>query len=242
MNRRALRRLKWEFAQQPQHMSQPKDEAVILKPKGPHSATVIWLHGLGADGNDFVPVVDELGLPANHGIKFIFPHAGVRPVTINNGYPMRAWYDILTLSRLDKNDEAGIRDSAARITALLDAEMAAGIPSTRLLLAGFSQGCAMALFTGLRYAHPLAGLLALSGYLPMHTTLPAEASDANRRTPILMMHGRQDPVVPHALGNASRELLQGLGYALDWREYNMQHQVCGEQIADIAVWLKARLA
>lgn len=216
-------------------------DAVILPAPGPHTATVIWLHGLGADGNDFVPVVNELGLPAGHGIKFIFPHADVRPVTINNGYPMRAWYDILTLSRLDKNDEAGIRASAARITALLDAERAAGIPASRLVLAGFSQGCAMTLFTGLRYHEPLAGLLALSGYLPMHTELPIEAASANRKTPILMMHGKQDAVVPYLLGNASRELLAEMGYPLQWREYNMAHQVCAEQIDDIAAWLKALL-
>lgn len=217
-------------------------DAVVLKPRGAHDATVIWLHGLGADGNDFVPIVGELGLPAGHGVKFVFPNAPVRKVTINNGYPMRAWYDILTLSRLDLQDEVGIRDSQARIGALLDAEVAAGIVPGRLILAGFSQGCAMALHTGLRYGQKLGGILALSGYLPMHTALAQEASPANKATPILMMHGSHDPVVPHALGAASREILEAQGYPVEWREYPMAHQVCEEQIADIASWLKARLA
>ena len=217
------------------------EDAVILPPPGPHTATVIWLHGLGADGNDFVPIVGELGLAAGHGVKFIFPHAKVRPVTINNGYAMRAWYDITNLSRLDQQDEAGIAESSARIHALLDAERASGIASERLLLAGFSQGCAMTLYAGLRYPHPLAGLLALSGYLPLHTRLPAEAHAANKATPILMMHGSHDAVVPMALGSASREMLEELGYAVEWRQYPMAHQVCGEQIADVGSWLRTRI-
>ena len=217
------------------------DDAVILNPPGPHTATVIWLHGLGADGNDFVPIVPELGLPAGHGIKFVFPHAAVRPVTINNGYAMRAWYDILSLTRMEQQDEAGTKDSSARITALLDAEVAAGIAASKLVLAGFSQGCAMALYTGLRYPQTLAGVVALSGYLPLHTRLPAEGHAANRSTPILMAHGSADPVVPMALGESSKDILQGLGYSVDWQTYPMQHQVCLEEITHIGSFLRRQL-
>lgn len=217
-------------------------DAVILPPKGRHTATVIWLHGLGADGNDFVPIVPELGLPQGHGIQFVFPHASIRPVTLNNGYPMRAWYDIVGLSRTGPQDTPGIRDSAQRISGLLDTEIAAGIPSTRLVLAGFSQGCAMALHTGLRFHSSLAGIVGLSGYLPVESTLAAEASAANRATPILLAHGTADPVVPFALGKGSRDVLLSEGYAIDWREYPMQHQVCLEEIEHIGAFLRERLA
>jgi len=216
-------------------------DAVTLQPQGKHTATVIWLHGLGADGNDFVPIVPELGLPQGHGIQFVFPHASIRPVTLNNGYPMRAWYDIVGLSRTGPQDTPGIRDSAQRISALLDAEIAAGIASTRLVLAGFSQGCAMALHTGLRFHRPLAGIVGLSGYLPVESTLAAEACAANRATPILLAHGTMDPVVPYALGKGSRDVLLGEGYAIDWREYPMQHQVCLEEIEHIGAFLREKL-
>lgn len=218
------------------------DDAVILPAPGPHTATVIWLHGLGADGNDFVPIVPELGLPKDHGIKFVFPHAPVRPVTINAGMSMRAWYDILSLTRMEQQDLAGTAASAARIAGLLDAERAAGIASERLILAGFSQGCAMTLHTGLRYPHRLGGLLALSGYLPLHHTLAAEAAPANKTVPILMCHGQYDPVLPLVLGKSSAEILSAAGYAVDWREYPMQHQVCLEEIEDIGRFLRARLS
>jgi phospholipase/carboxylesterase len=218
------------------------DDAVILPAPGTHTATVVWLHGLGADGNDFVPIVPELGLPKNHGIKFVFPHAPVRPVTINGGMPCRAWYDILSLSRMDRQDVVGTKASADRIAGLLDAERAAGIPGERLILAGFSQGCAMTLHTGLRYPHRLGGLLALSGYLPLHDRLPAEASAANKDVPILMCHGQYDPVLPLVLGKSSAEILGAAGYPVDWREYPMQHQVCMEEIADIGSFLRQRLA
>jgi len=213
-------------------------DAVTLPPQGSHTATVVWLHGLGADGNDFVPIVPELGLPRGHGIKFVFPHASIRPVTLNNGYPMRAWYDIVGLSRTGPQDTPGIRDSAQRINALLDAEIAAGVPSTRLVLAGFSQGCAMAVHTGLRFHSPLAGIVGLSGYLPVESTLAAEASAANRLTPLLLAHGSMDPVVPYALGKGSRDVLLDAGYAIDWREYPMQHQVCLEEIEHIGAFLR----
>ncbi len=221
-------------------MSQSAD-AVILPPKGRHTATVVWLHGLGADGNDFAPIVPELGLLADHGIKFIFPHAAVRPVTINNGYPMRAWYDITGISRSGPQDTPGIRESAKHIGALLDAEIAAGIASTRLVLAGFSQGCAMALHTGLRFHAPLAGIIGLSGYLPVESTLATEAHAENRKTPILLAHGTLDPVVPYALGSGSRDLLRAQGYAVEWLEYPMQHQVVLEEIERIGAFLRARL-
>jgi phospholipase/carboxylesterase len=218
------------------------EDAVILPAPGKHTATVIWLHGLGADGHDFVPIVPELGLGKEHGIKFVFPHAAIRPVTINNGYPMRAWYDILSLTRMEKQDVAGTQASAARIAGLLDAERAAGIASERLILAGFSQGCAMALYTGLRYPQRLGGLLALSGYLPLHESLATEASPANKDVPILMCHGQYDPVLPLVLGKSSAEILGAAGYRVDWREYPMQHQVCPEEIDDIGHFLRQRLA
>ena len=217
-------------------------DAVILQPDAPQTAAVIWLHGLGADGNDFVPIVPELGLPKAHGVKFVFPHAPVQPVTINNGMPMRAWYDILSLTRMEKQDIAGTQASAARIAGLLDAERAAGIASERLILAGFSQGCAMTLYTGLRYPQRLGGLLALSGYLPLHDRLAAEAAVANQGLPILMCHGQYDPVLPMVLGKSSAEILGAAGYPVDWREYPMQHQVCAEEIDDIGGFLRQRLA
>jgi len=217
-------------------------DAVILPAPGTHTATVVWLHGLGADGNDFVSIVPELGLPKNHGIKFVFPHAPVQPVTINNGMPMRAWYDILSLTRMEKRDVTGTQNSAARIAGLLDAERAAGIASEKLILAGFSQGCAMTLYTGLRYPHRLGGLLALSGYLPLHDRLAAEAAPANKDLPILMCHGQYDPVLPMVLGKSSAEILGAAGYPVDWREYPMQHQVCMEEIEDIGGFLRQQLA
>ena len=217
------------------------EDAITLPAPGPHTATVLWLHGLGADGSDFVPIVPELGLPKNHGVKFIFPHAPVRPVTLNNGYPMRAWYDIIGLSRTGPQDTPGVRDSAKRLAGLLDAEIAAGIPSTKLVIAGFSQGCAMALHTGLRFHHRLGGIVGLSGYLPVETTLKAEAHAENLATPILLVHGTMDPVVPYAMGSGSRDILLGLGYPVEWLEYPMQHQVVLEEIEHIGRFLHRHL-
>ncbi|MDB5987125.1 MAG: carboxylesterase [Nevskia sp.] len=217
---------------------QESESAVILPPPGAHDASVIWLHGLGADGHDFVPIIGELGLAADHGIKFIFPHAPVRPIAINNNLPMRGWYDIPSLTRLDKQDEAGIRDSEAIVHGLIQGEIDAGIAARRIVLAGFSQGGAITLHAGLRYPQRLAGLLPLSTYLPLHDRLAAERSAANADVPILMCHGTYDPVLALTLGSQSRDWLRALGYAVDWREYPMQHQVCLEEIEAISAWLK----
>jgi len=204
------------------------------------AAAVIWMHGLGADGNDFVPVVRELGLPPTPAIRFIFPNAPMQPVTINNGYVMRAWYDVRFGDLEGKSkqaDENGVRASQAAIDRLIDREVGRGIPAARIALAGFSQGGAIALQAGLRHAQQLAGIMALSTYLPLPDSLQAEASPANRATPIFMAHGTQDPVVPYSKGADSRAVLDGLGYQVEWHEYLMPHSVCMEEIADIGAWL-----
>ncbi len=217
-------------------------DCVELEPESPATASVIWLHGLGADGNDFVPIVPELRLPESMAVRFVFPHAPVRPVTLNGGMRMRAWYDILGLDRALREDEAGLRESQAQIEALIRRENARGVPSTRIVLAGFSQGGAITLQTGLRYPERLAGLMVLSSYLPLRDRVTAEASAANRSTPILMAHGEFDYMLPLQLGSSSRDLLQQSGYAVEWRAYPMEHQVCLEEIRDISGWLQARLA
>ena len=224
------------------HRLQESADAVVLAPAAPAVASVIWLHGLGADGHDFVPIVPELKLPAAPAIRFIFPHAPVRPVTLNNGMHMRAWYDIKTLTAEGRADEAGIRESAARLGGYVARERTAGVASTRIVVAGFSQGGAVALHAALRHAEPLGGILALSTYLPLAASLPAERSEANRATPILMCHGLYDPVLPHGLGVMARDALSTLGYAVEWKEYPMQHQVCLPEIQHISRWLQARLA
>lgn len=222
------------------------EDAVVLAPDRTPIASVIWLHGLGADGYDFVPIVEELRLPAATPIRFIFPHAAMRPVTLNNGFVMRAWYDILSLgsaqgasrARDRTEDEAGVRASADAISRFIAAEAAAGVAEERIVLAGFSQGGAMALHTALRYPRRLAGVMALSAYLPLQSQLAGEASAMNRETPLLMCHGLHDGVVPLALGAAGRAELERLGYRVEWRTYPMEHQVSMEEIADISVWLK----
>jgi phospholipase/carboxylesterase len=216
-------------------------EAIVLEPGQPANAAVIWLHGLGADGGDFVPVAHELRLPPAVQVRYTFPHAPVRPITINGGMPMRGWYDIPSLTRFDQQDEAGILASAGSVQALIEREAAAGIPRSRIVLAGFSQGGAIALHAGLRQSEALAGILALSTYLPLHARLPAELSPAGRATPILMAHGLYDNVLPLAMGSFSRDQLRQLGCAVEWHEYPMMHQVCEEEIGHIAAWLSARL-
>ena len=200
-------------------------------------ASVIVLHGLGADGNDFVPIAQELDLSPVGDVRFVFPHAPVIPVTINGGYEMRAWYDILGADLVQREDEKGLRSSLAQVEALIAREKSRGIPSRRIVLAGFSQGCAMALLTGLRHREQLGGIAGLSGYLPLAATTAAERHAANTATPIFLAHGKMDPVVPLDRALVSREALKALGYAVDWHEYPMAHSVCMEEIADLNRWL-----
>jgi phospholipase/carboxylesterase len=220
------------------YSQQQTSDCITLEPATPPKAAVIWLHGLGADGSDFVPIVPELRLSPDLGVRFVFPHARTRPVTINNGYVMRAWYDIRGLARSAAEDAEGIRESQARVSALVDAQQHRGITPARVVIAGFSQGGAIALQTALRYPSALAGVLALSTYLPLQQTLPAEAAAANRSIQILMCHGTNDPMVPVQLGELSRQVLTGLGYAVDWRTYPMEHSVCPAEVTDIGHWLR----
>lgn len=217
------------------------DDAVVIEPAGPAKAAVIWLHGLGASGHDFVPIVPELQLD-DLAVRFVFPHAPVRAVTVNMGMSMRAWYDILSARNMQKQDEAGIRASEQLVHGFLRREQEQGIPAERIVLAGFSQGGAITLHTGLRYPKRLAGLLALSTYLPLGEQFVREANPARKDTPILMCHGDADPMLPLMLGHWSRDLLLERGYELEWREYPMQHQVCPEEIEDIGRWLRQRLS
>jgi len=200
--------------------------------------SIIWMHGLGADGHDFEPLVPELledGMPT---LRFVFPHAPVRPVTINNGYQMRAWYDIIGIDRRSAEDFAGIVASAESIGDLIKAENQRGVPSSRIAIAGFSQGGAMALHIGTRHPEKLAGVIALSCYLPRSSELATSRTAANQATPIFMAHGTQDPVVPFPLGEESRRLLERSGYAVEWHAYPMPHSLCEPEVADLRAWLK----
>lgn len=212
-------------------------EAIEIETAASPGASIIWLHGLGADGHDFVDVVPELALPGRPGVRFVFPHAPMRPVTINGGYVMRAWYDIRDDSGVRREDPAGVRASQKAIEALIEREKERGVPAAAIVLAGFSQGGAMALYTGLRYGERLAGVMALSCSLPLADTLVAEAAPANRDVPIFMAHGTHDLMIPMARALRAREVLTGLGYRLEWHEYQMPHSVCAEEIAHIGVWL-----
>jgi phospholipase/carboxylesterase len=205
-------------------------------------ASVIVLHGLGADGNDFVPVARELDLSAAGPVRFVFPHAPVIPVTINGGYEMRAWYDILGADLVRREDEAGLRKSLGAVEALIAREKSRGVPASRIVLAGFSQGCAMALLTGVRHAERLGGIVGLSGYLPLAASTAAERHPANDGTPVFLAHGRADPVVPIDRAIASRDALQALGHPVEWHEYPMAHSVCAEEIGDLNRWLLAVVA
>lgn len=215
--------------------------AVVVEPEAPADAAVIWLHGLGADGHDFEALVPALDLPPEAAIRFVFPHAPYRHVTINGGALMRAWYDILELGTLRREDEAGIRDSEQALVRLIGHERDRGIAPGRIVLAGFSQGGAMALHTGLRYPDPLAGILALSAYLPLAEHLAREAHPANRDTPILMAHGHNDPVIPVALAERARGHLVRLGYRVEWHSYPMGHTICPEEVTSLSRWLRQRL-
>jgi phospholipase/carboxylesterase len=217
-------------------------QLVTIEPPGPVNASVIWLHGLGADGHDFEPIIPELGLPQNHGVRFIFPHAPIRPITINGGMEMRAWYDIADQGLDRKTDEAGIRESAAAVAMLLDKEVSSGIDSTRVVIAGFSQGGAIALHLGIRYANRLAGILALSTYLPLGETLASESAAIQRNLSIFIGHGSQDPMVPESLGSRSAQTLSEAGYQVEYKTYAMQHSVSSEEIRDVSIWLQARFA
>jgi len=210
-------------------------EAIEIETAPTPTAAIIWLHGLGADGHDFEPIVPELGLPKSTAVRFIFPHAPVQPVTINGGARMRAWYDV---TGDGQQDAAGIRASQARVETLIAREQKRGISPASIVLAGFSQGGAVALQTGLRYPERLAGILALSCYLPLPETLEQEVSQTNRDVPIFMAHGAQDPLIPLSWAMRSRDRLKALGYVIEWREYPMPHSVCVEEIADIGRWLR----
>ena len=216
----------------------PLLESIELETAPEPTAAIIWMHGLGADGADFVPIVRELDLTGCPGIRFIFPHAPTMPVTINNGYVMRAWYDILGTDIARTEDEAGLRQAQQSVEQLIEREKSRGIPAARIVLAGFSQGCAMAIQTGLRHPETLAGLLCLSGYVPLASTVAAERSAANQNTPIFLAHGRSDQVIPIDRAEKSRDLLQAVCYAVEWHEYRMQHSVCEEEVGDISTWLR----
>jgi phospholipase/carboxylesterase len=205
------------------------------------AASVIWLHGLGADGHDFEPIVPELTARGERALRFVFPHAPVRPVTLNNGYPMRAWYDIAALNRGAPQDEAGIRASQARIGELIRRENQRGVATGSIVLAGFSQGGAMALFAGTRYPEKLAGIMGLSCYLLLAGNLMAERTEANRATPIFLAHGSQDPVVAPALGTEAHRQLEAAGYKVEWHAYSMPHSVCPQEVRDIGAWLRGVL-
>ena len=202
--------------------------------------SVLWLHGLGADGHDFAPIVPELVRPDWPGLRFVFPHAPVRPVTINNGVPMRAWYDIRNLSIDQRADEEGLRASMAEVDALIARERDRGVPASRLLLVGFSQGGALALASGLRRESAVAGIACLSGYLPLADRTAAERTPAGRATPVFLGHGRQDPVVALGLGTRTRAALEGWKVPVTWRDYPMPHSVCAEEIGDLGDWMTLR--
>jgi phospholipase/carboxylesterase len=206
------------------------------------AATVIWMHGLGADGWDFLPIVRELPLAPELRLRFVFPHAPERPVTLNNGYVMRAWYDIAMTDIARLPDEQGIRESQAEVVRLIARERERGVPAERVVLAGFSQGGAMALQVGLRHAERLAGIVALSSYLLLEDSLDREAAGANKLTPILMVHGTQDPVIPVQLAERSRAALESRGYRVQWHTYPMPHSVCAEEVVVIADFLNGLFA
>lgn len=218
-------------------MNEPLLPCIAIDLHGAPRTTIIWLHGLGADGHDFEPIAAELALPESLAVRFVFPHAPHRPVTINGGYVMRAWYDILAPDLGHAVDEPGIRKSRQQVTALIDREVALGVPPSRIILAGFSQGGVIALEAAARYREPVAGVLALSTYLPF----PEQFPDAAGNGAIFMAHGTQDPIVPYSLALASRDTMKRAGYTVEWHSYTMPHSVCTEEIRDIRIWLLGRL-
>lgn len=221
--------------------TQIKDsDCIEIYPDSPVKKSVIWLHGLGADGHDFVPIVPELQLPDALGVRFLFPHAPVMPVTINQGYRMRAWFDIYDAAIAGKIDEAGIKRSIRTVEALILREIERGIPAESIMLAGFSQGAVIALLTGLHHDMPLSGIIALSGYLPHAETILAHAHSANSETPIFIAHGTEDAVVPYMLGEATYLALKKANYPASLHTYAMPHSVCPDEIADISQWMQQR--
>jgi len=212
-------------------------ETVEIEPKTAADAALVLMHGLGADGHDFESLVPELRLPASPSVRWVFPNAPVQPVTINGGHRMRAWFDIAALDRRATEDDHGIRLSAEAIGALVRRERERGIPADRIVLAGFSQGGAMALFTALRWPERLGGVVGLSCYLPLAATLPAEAHPANAALPVFLAHGSLDPIVPPSLGEGSRDLLRSRGYDVEWHAYPMPHSVCAPEIDALRGWL-----
>lgn len=217
-------------------------QAIELQTSPAPSASIIWLHGLGADGYDFVPLVRQLELLQSPAARYVFPHAPTRPVTINRGYVMRAWYDILGTDLVQREDEQGIETSSRQVEALITREVERGMPRARIVLAGFSQGGAITLHTGLRQREPLAGLLALSTYLPLAERFDAERDPASASVPIFMAHGRVDPVIPLARAVSSRDRLRAAGYQVEWHEYEMPHSLCEEEVRQIAEFLRRVLA
>lgn len=213
-------------------------DCVIIEPPLAAKRSVIWLHGLGADGNDFVPIVPELHLPSSLSVRFIFPHAPIMPVTLNNGYEMRSWFDIYSLSRESEVDMQGITASIGTVNQLIAAEVARGIPTQNIVLAGFSQGGVIALLAGLSYPKQLGGILALSTYLPISPVILQNANAANRQIPIFIAHGTQDPVLPYALGEGTAAFLRQAHYPISWHSYPMPHSVCPDEIKDISDWLQ----
>jgi phospholipase/carboxylesterase len=213
-------------------------EAVEIETGRNPTGTVLWLHGLGADGHDFAPIVPQLVESHERPLRFVFPHAPVRPVTINGGMAMRAWYDILGFNRGVPHDEVGIRASDAEVRALIQRENQRGIPTKRIVLGGFSQGGAISLFSGPRYPEKLAGIMALSCYMLLEDLLPAQRTPVNYATPIFLAHGNQDPVVDFRRGLEAKQLLEAGGYPVEWHPYVMPHSVCPQEVLDIADWLR----
>ncbi len=217
-------------------------QTIEVNPAATARASVIILHGLGADGTDFLPMADELDLAAVGPVRFLMPRAPLRRVTINGGQPMRAWYDILGVDLVKREDETGLRDSMQQVGQLIEREVARGVPASRIVLAGFSQGCAIALGAGLRHLERLAGLVGMSGYVPLADTSAAERHPASQGLPVFMAHGRSDGIVPLARGAAARDLLQSLGCDVEWHDYPMEHSVCMEEVVALNRWLLKVLA
>jgi phospholipase/carboxylesterase len=216
-------------------------ESIEVSTSGNPDASIIWLHGLGADGHDFEAIIPELNLPSHFNIRFIFPHAPYRPITLNNGYVMRGWYDISSLEFGIDEDALGIRESSQQIIDLIEQELSRGIESKRIILAGFSQGGAVVLHTGLRYNKTLAGIMALSTYLPLASTFENELHNANKNIPIFMAHGLEDDILKFEFGARSRRLLEQNNYSIEWHEYPMSHSICSDEITHIREWLIRKL-